>query len=174
MVDPGARRLTTERPGATRSGLNHPSGLVGPTALNDGTVSSLLVAVPWSLEAPPVMTSGSSPGVRMVPLKGPAFPADTTTATPLRQAASTALSRGFITVEAKGWAPSDMLSTPMLSATRCPTTQLTPVITVARSVWPDTPATLTATRLAPGASPMYCPPEDAPLAATRPATKVPW
>src|SRR5256885_12597827 len=33
MVEPGVRRLTTERPEVTRSGLNHPSMLVGPTLL---------------------------------------------------------------------------------------------------------------------------------------------
>src|SRR5665213_151564 len=31
MVEPGSSRLTTERPGATRSGLSQPSNSVGPT-----------------------------------------------------------------------------------------------------------------------------------------------
>ncbi len=58
-------------------------------------VSSAALAVPWSSRAPTVMTSGSSPGLRMVPLKGPALPAEVTTVTPLRQAASTAMSSGL-------------------------------------------------------------------------------
>ena len=45
MVEPWSRRLTTERPDVTRSGLNHPSGEVGPTLLNVGMVSSPLATV---------------------------------------------------------------------------------------------------------------------------------
>ena len=52
-------------------------------------------------------------------------------------------------------------------------TPMDPGETVARSVVPVAPATLMATRSAPGASPVYWPPEDAPLPAMRPATKVP-
>src|ERR1700682_350578 len=69
-VEPGARRLTTERPDATRSGLNAPA-LVGPTLLKLGIRSSAGVVVPLSSRAPTVMTRGSSPGEVMVPLLGP-------------------------------------------------------------------------------------------------------
>ena len=40
-VEPGARRLTTDWPEVTRSGLIHPSGLVGPTAEKLDMVSPL-------------------------------------------------------------------------------------------------------------------------------------
>src|SRR5579875_2158320 len=52
-------------------------------------------------------------------------------------------------------------------------TQSIPSITVAIVVAPLAPATLTGTRPAPGASPLYRPPEVAPSPAIRPATKVP-
>ena len=55
IVDPGTRRLTTERPEATRSGLETPA-LVGPTPENDAIVSSVLATVVWSSDAPTVMT----------------------------------------------------------------------------------------------------------------------
>ena len=98
-VDPGARRLTTERPDATRSGFSQPSTEVGPTLENAVIVSSDGSAVPWSSRAPTVITSGSSPGLRIVPLKGPALPADVTTVIPARHAASTAWSSGLEAVD---------------------------------------------------------------------------
>ena len=52
-----------------------------------------------SSSAPTVITSGSSPGDRMVPLNGPALPAEVTTAMPEFQAASTAWSSGLMTVD---------------------------------------------------------------------------
>src|SRR5205807_5272338 len=170
MVDPGVRRLTTERPEVARSGLNQPSTMVGPTLEKSDTLSSAGEAVPWSSRAPTVMTRGSSPGLMIVPLKGPALPAETTTTTPARQAASTAWSRGLSTVEVVGMVPRDRLSTLMPSRARLATTQSMPAMTVAMSVTPLAPATLTDTRRAPGASPSYSPPEEAPLPAMRPDT----
>ncbi len=102
IVDPGSRRLTTERPDVTRSGLNQPSGLVGPTLLNVVMVSSAGSACPPSSTAPVVITSGSSPGDRMVPLPGPELPAETTTVMPDSQAFSTAWSSGSSTVDSIG------------------------------------------------------------------------
>ena len=90
IVKPGSRRLNTERPDATRSGLNQPSGVVGPTLLNVVIVSLAGLAWPPSSRAPTVMTSGSFPGDRMVPLSGPASPAETTTVMPAVHAFSTA------------------------------------------------------------------------------------
>src|SRR5580700_8368675 len=113
MVEPGARRLTTERPEVTRSGLNHPSGLVGPTLLNGAMVSSPLLAVPLSSTAPTVMTIGSSPGLRMVPLNGPALPADVTTVMPAFHTACTAWSSGLVTVDWLDWYPRERLRTRM-------------------------------------------------------------
>ena len=113
MVEPGARKLTTERPDATRSGLNPPSGEVGPTLLNEVAVSSVVAAVPWSSKAPTVITSGSSPGAVIVPLNGPEFPADVTTTIPEFHAASAAWSSGFNAVELLGATPSDRLITRM-------------------------------------------------------------
>src|ERR1700758_4377858 len=81
-VEPGSRRLTTERPDVTRSGLNQPSGLVGPTLLNVVIVSFAGLDFPPSSTAPTVMTSGSSPGERIVPLPGPELPAEVTTEIP--------------------------------------------------------------------------------------------
>src|SRR5580658_8016173 len=71
MVEPGSRKLITERPEATRSGLNQPSGEVGPTLLNDGTLSPAVATLALSSRAPTVITSGSSPGDMIVPLNGP-------------------------------------------------------------------------------------------------------
>src|SRR5579872_6316257 len=82
MVEPGASRLTTDRPEVTRSGLNQPSGLVGPALENVAMVSPEGDTAPWSSTAPTVMTDGSSPGDRTVPLNGPELPADTTTTMP--------------------------------------------------------------------------------------------
>ena len=102
MVDPGARRLTTERPEVTRSGLNQPSRLVGPTLLKLVMVAAAGLVEPLSSRAPTVMTRGSSPGERMVPLKGPALPAEATTAIPACHAVSTAWSSGLRTVDEVG------------------------------------------------------------------------
>src|SRR3954451_8475009 len=85
IVDPGARRETTDRPGAIRSGLAKPSP-VGPTPEKPGTVSSLRPVVPASSTAPTVITSGSSPGFVTVPTAGPRLPADTTTTMPASHA----------------------------------------------------------------------------------------
>jgi len=102
MVEPGSRRLMTERPDDTRSGLNHPSGLVGPTLLNVVMLSVVGLVWPPSSTAPTVMTSGSSPGERMLPLPGPELPAETTTAMPDSHAFSTAWSRGSTEVDSMG------------------------------------------------------------------------
>jgi hypothetical protein len=173
MVEPGARRLTTERPEVTRSGLNQPSTAVGPTLLNVVMVSSLAPAVPLSSRAPTVTTNGSSPGEVMVPLVGPRLPAEATTTMPARQAASAARSRGLSTDDGNGTAPIEMLSTPMFSAFWLVTAHWMPWMTVTRSVTPVAPATLIDANDAPGASPIYTPSDDAPLPAIRPDTNVP-
>src|ERR1700685_1118755 len=90
MVEPGAARLTTDRPEVTRSGLAHPSGAVGPTLLKSFISSAETVGWARSSRAPTVMTIGSSPGDRMVPSDGPALPAEVTTVMPASQTASTA------------------------------------------------------------------------------------
>src|SRR5947207_1693273 len=134
MVEPGARRLTTERPEVTRSGLNHPSGLVGPTLLKLVVVAPAGSVDPLSSRAPAVIARGSSPGERMVPLNGPALPDEATTGIPACHAVSTAWSRGLRTVEEVGMAPSERFSTRIRSWSRWEMTQLMPEITVARSV----------------------------------------
>src|ERR1700722_7909617 len=103
MVDPGAARLTTDRPDVTRSGFAQPSCDVGPTLLKSFISSLLTLAWPRSSSAPAVIASGSSPGDRIVPLNGPAFPAEVTTAMPEFHAASTAWSSGLSTVDSVGW-----------------------------------------------------------------------
>jgi hypothetical protein len=113
MVEPGARRLTTDLPDVTRSGLNQPSMLVGPTLLKLAMVAFAGLVDPLSSREPTVMARGSSPGERMVPLKGPTLPAEVTTAMPACQAVSTAWSSGLRTDEAMGIAPSEMFSTRM-------------------------------------------------------------
>src|SRR6266567_9436286 len=105
MVEPGAARLTTDRPEVTRSGLTQPSGEVGPTLLKSVISSSVPDVVAMSSRAPAVITSGSSPGERIVPLNGPALPADVTTAIPDFHVASTAMSTGLLTVDLLGWNP---------------------------------------------------------------------
>src|SRR5215471_2422025 len=102
MVEPGAARLTTDRPDVTRSGLTQPSWLVGPTLLKSFIRSSATSGWARSSSAPTVIASGSSPGDRIVPLNGPAFPADATTAMPEFQTASTAWSNGLLTVDLVG------------------------------------------------------------------------
>ena len=113
MAEPGAARLTTDRPEVTRSGLAQPLAEVGPALLKLFISSSLTDGVAMSSSAPTVITSGSSPGDRMLPLNGPALPADTTTAIPEFQTASTAWSRGSVTVGWLLWNPREMLSTSM-------------------------------------------------------------
>ena len=102
IVEPGAATLTTERPEVTRSGLTQPSIDVGPALLK--LVISSFPVTGWarSSRAPTVITSGSSPGDRMVPLVGPALPAEATTAMPEFQAASTARSSGLMVVDSNG------------------------------------------------------------------------
>src|SRR6266851_8977695 len=107
MVEPGAARLTTDRPDVTRSGLTQPSGVVGPTLLKSVISSALADPPPRSSSAPTVIASGSSPGDSMVPLNGPALPAEVTTAMPAFHTASTAWSTGLFTVDLVGWNPSD-------------------------------------------------------------------
>ena len=80
------------------------------------------------------MASGSSPGEVIVPLYGPELPAETTTVIPACHALSTAWSSGSVTLDEVGMAPSDMLRTRMLYRAWFAMAQLTPWITVARSV----------------------------------------
>src|SRR5580692_6457740 len=103
MVEPGAARLTTDRPEVTRSGLTQPSGEVGPALLKSVISSPAADGEAMSSKAPTVITSGSSPGERMVPLNGPALPAEATTVTPESHAAWTAWSSGLMTVDSVGW-----------------------------------------------------------------------
>ena len=158
----------------TRSGLTQPSGEVGPTLLKSFISSSLVDGVAMSSRAPAVITSGSSPGERMVPLNGPALPAEATTAIPEFHTASTAWSRGLMTVDWWAGTPREMLRTLMPYLLWWSTAHCRPEIKVPRWVVPSAPATLIDTSLAPGASPEYWPPEEAPSPAIRPATKVPW
>src|SRR5258708_25789106 len=92
-VLPGTRTETILRPGATRSGLARPSA-VGPTLDHDGMLSSDGAAVLLSSEAPTVSTSGSMPGVWMVPAPGPLLPAAVTRTRPDSQASSAAAANG--------------------------------------------------------------------------------
>src|SRR5437867_3250957 len=64
MVEPGTRRLTTDLPDVTRSGLNQPSMLVGPTLLKLGMVAAAGLVEPLSSSEPTVTARGSSPGER--------------------------------------------------------------------------------------------------------------
>ena len=171
-VEPGARRLMTERPDAIRSGLKTPR-TVGPTLLKLGTESSVGITVPLSSSVPTVTTRGSSPGEVIVPFAGPELPAETTTTMPAFQAFSTARSSGSSAGAAVGTALSERLSTRMSSAFRLAITHWMPLTTVATLVTPEAPATFTETRPARGASPRYAPPEEIPLPAIRPATNVP-
>ena len=155
------------------SGLKKPSKRVGPTLEKEGTLQFAGFVLPPSSMALTVMASGSSPGDRMVPLNGPALPAETTTTMPAFHAASTAWSSGSALVGPVGCAPSDRLMTSMPSLALLAMAQEMPWMTWPTVVAPSAPATFTATRLAAGASPMYWPLEDAPFEAIRPATKVP-
>ena len=91
--------------------MTQPSGDVGPTLLKSVISSPATDGEAMSSRAPTVMTSGSSPGERMVPLKGPALPAETTTAMPEPQTACTAWSSGLMTVDMSVWNPRDILRT---------------------------------------------------------------
>src|SRR5215472_6665238 len=102
MVEPGAARLTTDRPDVTRSGLTQPSCDVGPMLLKSFISSAPTSDCARSSRAPTVIASGSSPGDKIVPLNGPALPADVTTAMPEFQAASTAWSIGLRTLDSVG------------------------------------------------------------------------
>ena len=106
-------------------------------------------------------------------MKGPALPAEVTTTMPDSQACCTAWSSGLSEVDSQGTKPSDMFSTRMLSDLAFAMLQPTPAITVARFVEPLAPATFTETSPAPGASPVYWPPDELPDPAMRPATNVP-
>ena len=86
---------------------------VGPTLLKSVISSSAAEVVAMSSSAPTVMTSGSSPGERIVPLNGPALPAETTTAIPEFHDCLDGLSSGLSTVDRLGLNPSEMLSTLM-------------------------------------------------------------
>ncbi len=61
----------------------------------------------------------------------------------------------------------------MWRAARLSTVHPTPAMTVARSVLPLAPATLTDTNPALGASPSYLPLDEAPFPAIKPASNVP-
>ena len=98
----------------TRSGLAQPSGEVGPTLLKSFISSFETVGWARSSSAPTVIASGSSPGDRIVPLDGPALPAEVTTVMPEFQAALTARSSGLTKVDSNGLKPSEMLRTLML------------------------------------------------------------
>src|SRR5213075_1589848 len=93
MLEPGERLETSERPGASRSGLARPS-LVGPLLENDASLSSTVATVVLSLLDPTVITNGSLPGAVTVPGALPPFPAAVTTTTPAFHTRSTAKSRG--------------------------------------------------------------------------------
>ncbi len=97
MAEPGARRLMTDRPGATRSGFVRPSAAVGPWPEKPAMTSSPWPEVPLSSEAPTVMTSGSSPGLVTVPAPGPLLDDETVTTMPLSHARSTAALSGLRT-----------------------------------------------------------------------------
>ena len=143
--------LTTDFPGASRSGFHQASEAVGPLLLNVATVSSVDVTVCLSSVAPTVMTRGSSPGAVMVPRADPLLPAEATMTKPARHMVSTAWSSGFSAVGPGGIAPTDMLITRMLaglSLIHCRAR-----INVDTDVLPDLPATLIGNRSAPGASP---------------------
>src|SRR5450755_5026036 len=126
-----------------------------------------------SSREPTVITIGSSPGDRMLPLNGPVLPAETTTAMPAFQTASAARSSAFVTVDWVDLKPRERLRILMPYWLRWSTAHCRPVIRVPRLVVPSAPATLIETSRAPGASPAYWLPEEAPLPAIRPATKVP-
>ncbi len=130
MVEPGARRLTTERPGTTRSGLNQPSAKVGPTLEKSVTVSSAVETVPWSSVAPAVMIIGSSPGLDTEPLPGPSLPAEATTVIPDLHAFCTALLSGAVVVDSAGLAPRERFNTLMPKASRFITAHWMPAMTV--------------------------------------------
>src|SRR5688500_19519829 len=74
-VEPGDLTDRTDFPGATTSGLANPSAAVGPTPENEASVSSEMAAVVRSSTEPAVMTSGSSPGLEIVPGAVPRLPA---------------------------------------------------------------------------------------------------
>ena len=93
---PGERRLTIFRPGATRSGFAVASMYVGPRDDHDADESSSSEGVALSSIAPTVTTYGSLPGVVIVELPGPLFPAETTTVTPARMSTSTAAASGSV------------------------------------------------------------------------------
>src|SRR5437588_7146355 len=150
MVDPGARRDTTETPGATTSGLVTPPTRACPD--QGASVSSATLAVLWVSLAPAVNTQGSEPG--MVTAPGPPLPAEATTVMPSAHAASTAPARGSIAAGSWVTSPKERFMTRMLCSGACTTTQPIPSMSRDRVVVPSRPATLTDTTVAPGATPM--------------------
>src|SRR5881397_483907 len=112
-VEPGDRLETTERPGASRSGLANPS-TVGPLEENVASLSSLLLTVVRSLLDPTVTTNGSLPGARMVPGALPPLPAAVMTVMPAFHNRSTAKSSGSTAYDCCVAKPSERLTTRML------------------------------------------------------------
>ena len=93
MYEPGARRLTSETPGATRSGPRLPLPLL-PRLEKDATVSSSVSLVPWVSRLPTASTSGSNAGLASPPSFVVPLPAETTTTMPLSHATSAACASG--------------------------------------------------------------------------------
>ena len=81
-VLPGTRTETILRPGATRSGLVEAIRRGADARPGRDACRRLATTVPLSSEAPTVSTSGSMPGVWMVPAPGPSLPAAVTTTRP--------------------------------------------------------------------------------------------
>ena len=74
IVEPGSRRLTTERPDATRSGLNQPSGVGrADTAERRHRVAGR-VGLAAVVEGADRDDERVVPGDRMVPLRAPRHP----------------------------------------------------------------------------------------------------
>src|ERR1700730_581203 len=141
------------RPGATRSGLVTPAA-VGPREDQAATLSAVGER---SSYAPTVRTMGSSAGLVIAPGTGPAFPAATTTTTPSSQRRSTATSSGSVVGSWEDGVPHERLRTLMLNRARLSSTQLIAARIVDASTDPSARATLTATTVARGATPVYPP-----------------
>src|SRR4051812_12994617 len=143
----------TLRPGAMTSGLVTPAA-VGPRLDQSVIMSSLRLAVPRSSNAPTVTTSGSSPGLTIVPGPGPVLPAAATTTMPSCQSRSTAKSSGSTLGSWVDGTPQDRLSTRMLNWFWYAATQCIACNIVETSTDELRPATLTAMTFAAGASPV--------------------
>ncbi len=162
MEVPAARAATTPTPGALISGFTSASPRRGPVLLNWASLSCLSTA-------PTVSADAAAPGEVTERPAGPLLPAATTNSAPVSaESLSTSALRSSL--------PS-VTSPPRLRLTIFAPDRAAhsmPAITWEVSASPAPLKTLAMSSLAPGATPLYLPPEPWPVLAMVAATCVPW